>query len=190
MSTPTPEQIRDFVIAGHWNLGAIQTMLAEQPALLNAAHAWSEADHETAIQAAAHVGHVAIAEFLLARGAPLAVPTAAMLGRRAAVERLLAEDPARITEAGAHGIPLQAHAAFSGDAALVHWLYEQGARAGVSMALGHAAQFGHFAVVQWLLANTQPDFTWKNWQDKTALTLAREGGYATIVAALQAAGAA
>lgn len=185
MTEPALDQIRDFVIAGHGNLPVVQTLLAEQPALLNCAYAWSATDHETAIQAAAHVGSRPVAEFLLAHGAPLAIPTAAMLGRRVDVERLLAEDPARSGEAGAHGIPLLAHAAFSGDADLVRDLYARGARAGVSMALAHAAQGGHLALVRWLVANAGPDLTWKNWQEKTALRLAEEAGHAEIAAVLR-----
>ncbi|MBL8058186.1 MAG: ankyrin repeat domain-containing protein [Anaerolineales bacterium] len=185
MTEPTADQIREFVSAGHWNLPAVQALLAEHPSLLNRAYAWSETDHETAIQAAAHVGHVPIAEFLLAQGAPLAIPTAAMLGRRADVERLLAEDPARSAEAGAHGIPLLAHAAFSGDAGLVALLYERGARAGASMALAHAAQAGHLAVARWLVEHAAPDREWKNWQAKTALTLAEEAGHTALAELLR-----
>lgn len=189
MTGPTAYQIREFVTAGHWDLPTVRAMLAEAPALLNRAHAWTPTDHETAIQAAAHVGHAPIAEFLLAQGAPLALPTAAMLGRRADVERLLAEDPARSGEAGAHGIPLLAHAAFSGDADLVRWLYERGARAGASMALAHAAQSGHLAVARWLVENAGPDLAWKNWQEKTALELAEAAGHTEVAALLRGAGA-
>lgn len=185
MTPPTADQIREFVTAAHWNLAAVQAMLAETPGLLNAAHPWSADDHETAIQAAAHVGHRPLAEFLLAQGAPLALPTAAMLGRRAEAERLLAEDPARIEQPGAHGIPLLAHAVFSGDADLVAGLYARGARVGASMALAHAAQAGHLAVARWLLEHAQPDLSWKNWQAKTALMLAEEAGHAELAALLR-----
>ena len=83
-ATPlAPEQIREFVIAGHGNLAAVQALLAAEPRLLNVANEWSPGDTETAIQGAAHVGSRAVAEYLLAQGAPLELPTAAMLGRRA-----------------------------------------------------------------------------------------------------------
>jgi ankyrin repeat protein len=62
----------------------------------------------------------------------------------------------------------------------VAWLYEQGARAGASMALAHAAQFGRLAVARWLVGNAGADLAWKNWQDKTALTLAAEAGHAEL----------
>lgn len=184
MLPPTADQIREFVIAGHGNLPKVQALLAENPALLHVAHAWSETDHETAIQAAAHVGALAVAEFLLAQGAELTLPTAAMLGDVATVERLLAEKPERITEAGAHGIPLLAHTVFSGDADLVASLHARGAVAGASMALALAAGAGHTAVVRWLLAHANPDLNWKNWQEKTAREIAQAAGFEEIVALL------
>lgn len=174
MKDPSPEDIRDFVIAGHGNLAGVQALLADKPALLHRAHAWSETDHETAIQAAAHVGARPIAEFLLAHGAALALPTAAMLGRTAAVRALLADDPARIHETGAHGIPLLAHVVWSGDPDLVASLHGQGAVAGASIAVCHAVMAGHVEVARWLLAHAQPDLSWRNFQGKTALDLARE----------------
>jgi ankyrin repeat protein len=174
MTEPTLDQTKAFVIAGHGNLAQVQAMLAENPSLLDRAHAWSETDHETAIQAAAHVGARPIAEFLLAQGAPLALPTAAMLGREDAVRALLEADPNRIHEPGAHGIPLLAHAAWSGDAALVAVLHGQGAVEGASTALCQAVMAGHVEVARWLLAHAAPDLTWRNVQGKTAHDLARE----------------
>lgn len=185
---PTTDQIREFVIAGHGNLPVVQAMLAENPALLNVAYAWSETDHEAAIQASAHVGARPVAEFLLAQGAPLAIPTAAMLGRTEEVHRLLTEDPARIHEKGAHGIPLLAHAALSGDAELVALLYGRGATVGASYALGNAVTLGHLEAARWLLAHAQPDLSWKNYQGKTLVEMATEGGDAAMIELLKQAG--
>src|SRR2546422_216402 len=102
----TPELIRDFVIASHMDLEKVKRMYEEHPALLNAAHPWKESDHETAVQAAAQMGNVAVAEYLLSKGAPLEICTAAMLGRTEDVKRLLSRDPKDIGATGAHGIPL------------------------------------------------------------------------------------
>lgn len=184
MPNPTPEEIREFVIAAHGDVDKVKTMLAAQPALLNLAHPWSETDSETAIQAASQVGNVALAEFLLAQGAPLAIYTAAMLGRRDDVTRLLAADPGLAKARGAHGIPLLPHAAMSGDVALVSALHAAGATDGASSALVFAVARRHVALVSWLLAHAAPDLAWKNYQGKTALDVARERGFSEIEAVL------
>src|SRR5262245_57877128 len=106
---PTGDHIREFVLAGHGNLARVKEMLAAEPALLNAAYEWAANDHETAIQAAAHVGNSAIAEYLLAQGAPLDICTAAMLGRQGEVEELIAGDPDQIGAKGAHGVTFLIH---------------------------------------------------------------------------------
>ncbi|HET9224562.1 MAG TPA: ankyrin repeat domain-containing protein [Roseiflexaceae bacterium] len=185
----TTEQIREFVLAGHGNLARVKEMLAETPALLNAAYQWRDDDYETALQAAAHVGNRAIAEYLLAQGAPLDICTAAMLGRQAEVERFVADDPAQIDAAGAHGISLLTHAALSGDLALVRWLYGHGARAGISAALYNAVSLGNAELVRWLLQNGEPDLSWKNYEGKTALVVATERGLEPIAQLLREHGA-
>jgi ankyrin repeat protein len=180
----TNDQVRAFVLAGHGNLEQVQSLLAENPALLDAAYAWQENDRETAIQGAAHVGNAAIAEYLLAQGAPLEICTAAMLGRRADVERLLQADPQQIAATGAHGIPLLAHAALSGDRHLVGWLVERGAHAGMSAALHNAVGKGHADLTRWLLENGNPDLGMLNFQGQTPLAVARARGLDAIAGLL------
>jgi len=117
-ATNTPlstDQVREFVIAGHGNLEKVRKMLAERPDLLNTAYAWSENDHETAIQAAAQVGSVPVATYLLEKGAPLEICTAAMLGNKGEVEKRIRDNPDNVNSTGAHGIPLLTHAAWSGN---------------------------------------------------------------------------
>ncbi len=194
-TTPlTVEQIREFVIAGHGNLEAVRALLAAEPRLLNAANEWGPGDTETAIQGAAHVGSREVAEYLLEQGAPLELPTAAMLGRREVVEQMLAADPAAIHSRGAHDIPLLCHAAFSGDADLVAMLYEAGAREGESMALANAVAVGTRAVgtravAAWLLENADPDLAWTNWQKQTALDVAVARGDSRMADLLRSYGA-
>jgi uncharacterized protein len=189
-STVLPiEQIREFVLAGHGNLARVQELLAATPALLNAAYEWRDDDRETALQGAAHVGNRPIAEYLLAQGAPLDICAAAMLGRQAAVERFIADDPAQIDAAGAHGIPLLAHAALSGAVDLVQWLVARGARTGMSAALHNAASRGHTELVDWLLRHGDADLGWKNYEGKTALVVASERGWEPIVQLLRTHGA-
>jgi ankyrin repeat protein len=184
----SPGLIREFVIAGHWNLPRVKEMLAEHPELLNVANEWAPGDTETAIQAAAHAGSPHVAEFLLSQGAPLEMCTAAMLGRKDAVEQMLRDDPGRINARGAHGIPLIAHAALGGDVALVRLLSGRGAQEGMSMALSNAVSKGHIEMAHWLLESGNPDLNWKNYQDKTALELAVEGKRDDIAALLRAHG--
>jgi ankyrin repeat protein len=178
------------VLAGHGNLARVQEMLAAAPALLNTPYEWRANDRETALQAAAHVGNRAIAEYLLAQGAPLDICTAAMLGRQADVQRFVSDDPAQIDATGAHGIALLTHAALSGDVALVQWLIAHGARAGIPAALHNAVSQGHAELTDWLLRHADPDLGWKNFEGKTALTIATERGYEPIAQLLRAHGAA
>ncbi len=169
-----PDLVREFVIAGHGNLERVKQMLTENPELLNEAYPWKEDDRETAILAAAQVGSVPVAEYLLAKGAPLDICTAAMLGRRDQVELLLAQDPNKIHAKGAHGIALLTHAALGGNLELVQLLVSRGANAGLSPALSNAVSRGNTLVARWLLENTKPDLSWKNFQCKTSLKVAEE----------------
>jgi ankyrin repeat protein len=167
-------QIRQFVIAGHGDLNRVKQMLADNPELLNAGYKWTDNDTETAVQAAAQVGNKPIAEFLLEKGAPLHICTAAMLGRRDEVERRIKLDPTQAKATGAHGIPLLAHAAFSGDLALVQFVFNNGATSGANLALQNAIMREDVETVKWLLDNVQLDLNAKNFQGKTPIQMAVE----------------
>ena len=182
---PTSEEIRAFVIAGHGNLALVQEMLAARPELLNVAHEWRPGDTETALQGAAHVGNRGIAEFLLGQGAPLDICTAALLGQRDEVEGFLQTDAGNINANGAHGIPLLCHAALSGDVAMVESLYARGATSGASLALSLAVSRNELKMARWLLENSAPDRTWKNFQEKTVLEIAEESGNEEMIALLR-----
>ncbi len=168
------ESVKEFVIAGHGNLLRVKKLLAQNPGLLNAGYNWTDNDKETAMQAAAQVGSVPVAEFLLSSGAPLEICTAAMLGKIEDVQRFLRENPESICAKGAHGIPLLPHAALSGNAELVRMLVERGSIEGTSFALHNAVGKGYIDVARWLLENAGPDLNWKNYQGKTALMIAIE----------------
>jgi uncharacterized protein len=186
---PSTEQIREFVIAGHGNIEKVRQMLAENPKLLNASYRWNENDTETAIQAAAQVGNVNIAEFLLKQGAPLEICTAAMLGMRDYVERSLNANPLNVDATGAHGIPLLPHAVWSDNLPLVQRVFERGARSGTTLALHNAVSKGNYEIVEWLVDKAGPDIQAKNFQGKTAMTVATERKYDRIVALLKNHGA-
>jgi len=173
-TTVTTEQIREFVIAGHGNLDRVQQMLAEFPELINASYQWNENDTETTIQAAAQVGSVPIAEYLLAHGAPLEVCTAAMLGREAEVKHRLDDDPREVNAVGAHGIPLLPHAVWSGNLELVQLVFARGATTGANLALHNSVTKGNPEVTKWILENAKPDVNSKNFQGKTPLSAARD----------------
>ena len=170
------ERVREFVIAGHGNLARIQQMLDETPALLDMKYQWGENDWESAIQAAAHLGNVAVVEYLLSKGALLEICTAAMLGRRADIESLLAANGSLIKQNGAHGISILAHSALNGDVELFSYLLSQGAEGGISYALHNAVASGHLELAKWILENTSPALTWKNFEGKTILALAIDEG--------------
>jgi len=171
-SEPGQDLVREFVTAGHGDLPKVKALLESHPDLLNRAYAWSPTDSETAIQAAAQVGSRPVAEYLLSKGAPLDICTAAMLGRKDDVERILEQEPSQIGATGAHGIPLLTHASLSGDLELTKMLWLKGARRGASAALRNSVSKGYLELTRWLLENASPDLREKNFQGKTALALA------------------
>ena len=164
-------------------------MLEEKPGLLNAAYSWSENDHETAIQGAAQVGSVPVANYLLEKGAPLEICTAAMLGRKEEVEKRITDNPQNINSTGAHRIPLLPHATWSGNLELVQYLFRNGAKAGSSSALHNAITRGNYDLVVWLVENASPDLNSKNFQGKTPLLVAIEGKHDSIAQLLRERGA-
>jgi uncharacterized protein len=180
-TTFSPDQIRDFVIAAHGNLPRVREMLVRHPGLLNVRHYWSNDDSESAIQAAAQVGSAPVAEYLLDKGAPLEICTAAMLGRKEIVERMLDEDPSLIEARGAHGIPLMPHAAMSGDVELARMLFERGATAGMSHALGNAVMHGDAAMARWILETGLADPHWKDYEGKSLMAIARGIGNGEMI---------
>jgi ankyrin repeat protein len=93
--------INEYVAVAHGNLARMKELLALYPTVLHANASWDE----LAVEAGAHVGFKEGVRFLLDQGAPAALPTAAMMGRTAHVKKLLAEDPQRIWDCGAHNMP-------------------------------------------------------------------------------------
>ncbi len=110
-----PETVQSFVANAHGDLEVVRALLAEEPALVNAAWDWGAGDWETGLGAAAHMGRRDIALFLLENGARLDIFAAAMLGDVEVVRAMLAAYPAKRDELGPHGIPLVAHARAGGD---------------------------------------------------------------------------
>jgi hypothetical protein len=109
--------VKEFVIAGHVDLEKVKTMLAAQPALLNAAWDWGGGDYEMAIGGAGHMGRADIANYLISQGGRFDIFVAAMLGRLDMVKNALTAYPNLAQSKGPHGIPLIVHAQKGGDAA-------------------------------------------------------------------------
>lgn len=167
------DTINSFVIAAHHDLEKVQELLAEHPALLNENAEWVE----TPIQAAAHTGQRAIAEYLLDKGAPLDICTASMLGRIDDVRMMLADTPDAIHATGAHNIPVMYFAAIGGNVEIAKLLTDAGADinagAGGNTALHGAAGFGQTEMVSWLLGKgADPGAT--DFEGRTPLELAEK----------------
>ena len=179
--TPPPE----IVLVSHYNLARVKELLADDPSLLNLLY---EPWQETPLGAASHVGNRAIAEYLLEQGAPLTLPTAAMLGRVEDVRAFLDANPANAHTTGAHGISLLYHAAMSGNLEIVEMLKAHGASLeSAGHALQGATNYNHLEMVQWLLAlGADPNIP--DYQNKTPLAIAKALGYTALAAVLEAAG--
>lgn len=117
--------VEEFVGNAHGNLQRVQELLAQEPALVNAAWDWGGGDFETALGAASHMGRRDIALFLLDRGARLDIFAAAILGRLEIVKAALEAFPEALHTAGPHGIPLLTHAEIGGEEAKTVLAYLQ-----------------------------------------------------------------
>lgn len=122
------EMVKEFVGAAHGNLEKTQTLLASQPALVNATWDWGGGDWETGLGGASHMGNREIALFLLSKGARMDVFCAAMLGNIDIVKAFLAADPKIVDLPGPHRIPLIRHAIAGKQDAVVELLKAHGAK--------------------------------------------------------------
>jgi hypothetical protein len=102
------------VANAHGDFDAVQSLLAEEPRLVNSAWDWGGGDWETGLGAAAHMGRRQIALFLLEHGARLDLFAAAMLGYFDIVSAVLSDFPEMHNAVGPHGIPLVEHARAGG----------------------------------------------------------------------------
>ncbi len=87
----TKNDVKEFVLAAHGDLEAVQRMLALQPGLLLLPNG-----SETALGAACQMKRADIILFLLAQGAPLDIYAACVLGRVEEVAAFLDADPALV----------------------------------------------------------------------------------------------
>jgi hypothetical protein len=126
---PIPANIvKDFVGAGHRDLGKVQAMVAEHPNIVLCTYDWGNGDFESAIEGAGHVGNKPIAEYLIDQGSRVTLFVLAMLGKTQLVKPVLEAYPKLIFANGPHGYTLLHHAKQGGKDAeeLYGWLQEKG----------------------------------------------------------------
>ncbi len=100
--------INDFTRLAHFDADRVRHLMKIAPGLIGARATWDE----LAIEAAAHMGLVALARHLADHGAPASMCTATLLGLRDRVEALVRSDAACVRERGAHDIALLAYTAY------------------------------------------------------------------------------
>lgn len=195
---PLPQPvINRYVSVSHGNLEAMKGMLASYPSLLHANASWDE----LAVEAGAHVGFKPGVQLLLDLGAPLSLPTAAMMGRLDPVKVMLSEDPRRIWEHGAHNMPVMWYPAIGIENGAPDYLEiakhlvqagaDVNAHKGGRTALHWVSEKGDIAMADFLLSHgANPNARMKKeggWV--TALSLAEKGGHAAVAERLRKAGA-
>lgn len=113
---PLPaEKVKDFVSAGHNNLGKVKSLLSEFPTLIYATWDLGGGDFETAIEGAGHVGNKEIANYLIGEGARTNFFVLTMLGKTQIVKSYLESFPSYLDARGPHGFTFLHHAQRGGD---------------------------------------------------------------------------
>lgn len=128
IETIDKETIKDFVIAGHNDLGKVKEMLSTEPNLIYSRHDWGDGDFEEAIEGAGHVGNKEIANYLIEQGARVNLFVLTMLGKNKIVIPTLEEYPSLIKAKGPHGFTLLHHAKIGGEESkeIYNYLIEKG----------------------------------------------------------------
>ena len=122
------DKVQSVVAVSHRSLEKVQALVEETPLLANASWDWGGGDFETPLQAAAHTGGRAIAEYLLSKNARIDVYSAGMLGMLDYVKAAMAIMPAIHLVPGPHGFTLLHCAKQGGEKAkpVYDWLLAQG----------------------------------------------------------------
>jgi len=102
ISIPTQEIIDQFIGNAHGNFTMVKELYEKYSSMINENATW----FETTIEAAARIGQVEIANYLLEHGAEFDICTAAMLGNLGRIQELLKDEPDLINARGSHAIPL------------------------------------------------------------------------------------
>ncbi len=123
------DQVQGIVGQAHRSLDQVRKFVEETPSLVNARWDWGGGDFETPLEAAAHTGGRAIADYLLAHNARFDLYAAAMLGMLGRVQAALGPDVVTAAAVpGPHGFTLLHCAKQGGTAAkpVYDWLVSQG----------------------------------------------------------------
>jgi len=120
------EKVKEFVVAGHGDLGKVKSLLEEFPTLLYATWDWGGGDFETGLEGAGHVGNKEIAHYLISLGARTNLFVLTMLGKTQIVKPYLEAYPEYLNARGPHGFTFLHHAQRGGDDALELLEYLQG----------------------------------------------------------------
>jgi hypothetical protein len=111
------ELVREMVTVAHFDLNRVRALVDAHPSLAIAAWDWGFGDWETPLGAASHMGNRPIAEYLLSKGAPTSLFSAAMFGQLGVIKPLVTAQPGIQHIRGPHSISLLAHARMGGEAA-------------------------------------------------------------------------
>jgi ankyrin repeat protein len=100
--------VNEFARLAHSDFDKVKQMLNANPGLISTRATWDE----LAVEAAAHMGLFAMAEWLADKGAPVSTCTAVILGLISRVNEAIAADRQCIFERGAHDLPILAYALY------------------------------------------------------------------------------
>ncbi|WP_276391814.1 hypothetical protein [Eudoraea chungangensis] len=120
--------VKEFVLAGHFNLDKVKNMLLDYPNLIYSRYDWGNGDFEEAIEGAGHKGNKELANYLIEKGARVNLFVLTMLGKTELVKPSLEAYPNLIHSKGPHGLSLLHHAEVGGKEAdeLKGYLIEKG----------------------------------------------------------------
>lgn len=122
------DKVQAMVGHAHRSLDKVRELVEQTPLLVNACWDQGGGDFETPLQAAAHTGGRAIAEYLLEHNARLDIYGAGMLGYLDFIKATLAQNPRAHEVPGPHGFTLL-HCVKQGGAParpVYDWLIAQG----------------------------------------------------------------
>ncbi|RDY60887.1 ankyrin repeat domain-containing protein [Flagellimonas nanhaiensis] len=122
------ELVKEFVLAGHFNLDKVKNMLNDYPNLIYSSYDWGNGDFEEAIEGAGHKGNKEVANYLIEQGARVNLFVLTMLGKTNLVKPMLEAYPNLIFSKGPHGLTLLHHAEVGGEQSkeLYNYLMEKG----------------------------------------------------------------